>query len=208
MAYSEQERENTVAMIHIGTWGSTTYPPTAWEGFAHAESSYAPEWISESELGCDRDDCVTVLDYSLGEPRIPDGYRIAYQFQAGEHECPDCRPDDEPEEYERQVKRSECTLCEQSGYIYSGEECVVLVLAPRYSYGSGMSGCLFDNGPHVATSVDDAIDSLLNTFGESITSDEESAMRANLQEHGIHRFQEPGDAGADYCSIEDMRGGE
>ncbi len=203
MALTEAQREDIVAQIHIGTWGSTSYPPVAWEGFAHAETDYAPEWLSESELGCDRDQCVTVLDYSLGDPKIPDGYRIAYQYQAGEHECPDCGPG--TGDYEGKPEPSKCELCEGSGYIYSGEECVVLVLAPRYAYGSGMSGCLFDNGPHFATSVIEATEALAETFSDAFTEGEESRLVLDLQQQGIHYFEDPEAAGAQYCEVTDLR---
>ncbi len=206
MSYTDDQREETIAMIHLDTWGSTSYPPVRWERWRFAETDYAPEWLSESDLGCEHDQCVTVLDYSLRDPVIPEGYRVAYQYQAGEKECPDCRPDDHEEDYEGQPKRSECTLCEQSGYIYSGEECVVLVLAPRYSYGSGMSGCLYDNGPHVATSIADATASLLETFADQLEEGEEARLAANLLESGIHYFEKPEEAGAQYCEVTDLRG--
>lgn len=189
-------------MIHLGTWGSTSYPPTEWEGFRHAETDYAPEWLSESELGCARDQCVTVLDYSLSEPRIPDGYRIAYQYQAGEHDCPDCGPG--TGDYEGKPEPGKCTLCEGSGHIYSGEECTVLVLAPRYVYGSGMSGCLYDYGPHCATSISNAADSLLEVFSD-LSEEEEAELRANLETNGIHYFRDPTEAGAQYCEVTDQR---
>jgi len=203
MAYSEQDRENTIAMIHLGTWGSTSYPPTHWERWAFAESDYAPEWLSESDLGCERDQCVTVLDYSLGEPRIPDGYRVAYQYQAGEHDCPDCGAG--TGDYEGKPEPGKCTLCEGSGHIYSGEECVVLVLAPRYSYGSGMIGCLFDNGPHVATSIIEATEALAETFEDAFTEGEGSRFVIDLQTNGIHYFEDKEAAGADYCEVTDQR---
>ncbi len=199
---NDTDRQNTIAMIHIGTWGSTSYPPTAWEGFAHAESSYAPEWISESELGCDRDDCVTVLDYSLGEPKIPEGYRIAYQFQAGEHDCPECGPG--TGDYEGKPETGKCELCKGDGIICSGEECTVLVLAPRYSYGSGSAGCLFDDGPHFATSIDAAAEALIETFGEYLQDGEDERLLTNLKAHGSHRFESP-DAGAEVCTVDDLR---
>lgn len=204
MAYTEQQREEAAAMLFLGTWGSTTYPPTAWEGFAWSEAHYAPEWLSESDLNAEPDDCCCVL--SVGEPKIPAGYRLAYQFQCGEATCPDCRADDAPEGFEGQPKRSECTLCEGDGVLYWGEEWSVLVLAPRYSYGSGSSGCLYDNGPHQATSVADAVESLTETFGD-LPDDELQLMGENLRNRGIHYFSDAAEAGADYCEVTDLGDG-
>lgn len=125
-----EERNQTVAMIHLETWGSTTYPPEKWGKWRWAEKDYAPEWLTEDDLGCDPDSCVTVLDFSLSVPEAPAGYRLVYQYAAGEHECHECHPDDQPSEFDGQTRQSECELCEGDGYIYSGEECQVCVFAP------------------------------------------------------------------------------
>jgi len=114
------------AMVFLEQWGSTTYPPQQWERWRYAVTEYAPEWLDhESRKGCDPDSCVTVLDFTLADPVPPRGYRIVYQYQAGEKSCPWCG-DGTGEE----SKRKECKLCEGDGLLYWGEECVVLVLAP------------------------------------------------------------------------------
>lgn len=207
MAYTQEQREQNAAMLFLGTWGSTSYPPVSWEGFAWTEAHYAPEWLSESEIGAEHDECCCVLSYSW-PPRVPDGYRLAYQYQCGEADCPDChgRKDDEPEQYEGQPKQSECPLCEGDGVLYWGEEWSVLVLAPRYSYGSGSAGCLYDNGPHLATSLKESIESLTETFAD-LPEEELRLMGENLRNRQIHYFSDAAEAGADYCEIQDLGDG-
>lgn len=76
-------------------------------------------------------------------------------------------------------------------------------MAKHYVYGSGMSGCLFDNGPHVADSHQEAIDALLETFEESISDDEAKSMRRHLQKDLIHTFRNPAEAGAGRAEIDE-----
>jgi hypothetical protein len=76
----------------------------------------------------------------------------------------------------------------------------------HYSYGSGMSGCLYDYGPHFATHATDAVDSLLNLFQDTLETGEPETMRVNLLENGIHYFQNPSEAGAQYCEIVKQEG--
>ncbi len=136
MTYTEQDHDNEIAMVHLGTHGSTCYPPQKWHGWAHAETGYAPEWLSSDDLdGADPDDCTTVLDYSLSTPEAPDGWRLVSQYAAGETSCPWCG--DGTGDYEigdvettEESRRKDCKLCEGDGYIYSGEECQVCVFAP------------------------------------------------------------------------------
>jgi len=71
----------------------------------------------------------------------------------------------------------------------------------HYSYGSGMSGCLYDYGPHFTSHKTDAVDALLNVFQESLETGEPETMRVNLLEKGIHHFQNPSQAGATYCEV-------
>jgi hypothetical protein len=74
----------------------------------------------------------------------------------------------------------------------------------HYIYGSGMKGYLFDNGPYAAESVNDAVDSLVDTFTSgdpSISDDEEKRMRAALIKGGYWEFDNPKEIGAEYCEI-------
>jgi hypothetical protein len=71
----------------------------------------------------------------------------------------------------------------------------------HYSYGSGMSGCLYDYGPHFTEHKTDAVDSLLNMFQEQLETGEAETMRVNLLENGIHYFQNPSEAGAQYAEV-------
>lgn len=73
-------------------------------------------------------------------------------------------------------------------------------MAHHYVYGSGMSGCLYDNGPHTAKTLDEAIESLIETFSD-LDNDDLLAMRNDLRESGIHYFKGEARelAGADYC---------
>ncbi len=196
-----EQRESTIAMIHLDTCGSTTYPPPQWNGYRWAETDYAPEWLSESDLDCEPDNCVTVLDYSLSEPRCPKGWEIAYQYQAGEHDCPDChrRQENDREDYESQPLQKDCQLCEGDGVIYSGEECSVVVFRPKYVYGSGSFGCLYDCGPHRCANRQDAVDFFLDMFGDALVEGEEQRLTEALLAGCRHDFEDREAAGADYC---------
>src|SRR5262245_61781932 len=97
--------ELQTAMVMLETHRSTSYEPKRWERWRYAEENYAPEWLTESDLDCDPDLCVTVLDFSLQEPEAPEGYRRAYQFSAGEKECP-CG--DSYRDEEHSPKREDC----------------------------------------------------------------------------------------------------
>lgn len=71
------------------------------------------------------------------------------------------------------------------------------------TYGSGMPGCLYDNGPHRAGSVDDAIDSLLQTFSDALEEGEAERMRNALSRGNgaCHVFENQEAAGAHYCEV-------
>lgn len=71
----------------------------------------------------------------------------------------------------------------------------------NYTYGSGMTGCLYDNGPHEADSIDAAIDDLLNLFGDTISHSEQYDLQKNLKDNNIHYFKNAQQAGAEYCEI-------
>ncbi len=123
------------ASVFLEYYGSSSHDPKQWHRWRYAETDYAPEWLTKDDLSdgqldfSDRDDCVTVLDFSLATPEPPEGWRLAYQYQAGEKECPYCGDSyqgcDPPG-----PKREECKLCEGDGVLYWGEECMVVVFAP------------------------------------------------------------------------------
>jgi hypothetical protein len=78
----------------------------------------------------------------------------------------------------------------------------------HYIYGSGLPGCLFDNGPHVAPTLDDAINGVLFPFtsgdGESsLSTREERRARRDLRVDGIHYFpaDRRGELGASYVQV-------
>jgi|SRR5690606_18955326 len=60
----------------------------------------------------------------------------------------------------------------------------------KWGYGSGMIGCLFDNGPEVADSKDVAIDSVLFPFEdiEDLPDEILSEARNSLEENEIYYF--------------------
>ena len=81
----------------------------------------------------------------------------------------------------------------------------------HYCYGSGMPGCLYDNGPNFAPRLRDAIDSLVWLFAESgsesdLSKTEVKLMRRNLRVDGIHYFSNPQEAGAVYCEVTKQSG--
>ncbi len=81
----------------------------------------------------------------------------------------------------------------------------------HYSYGSGMPGCLYDNGPNFSPTLRDAIAGLVWLFAESgsesdLSPAEVKRMRRNLRVNGIHYFEHPQDAGAVYCEVSKQPG--
>jgi hypothetical protein len=71
------------------------------------------------------------------------------------------------------------------------------------TYGSGMPGCLYDNGPHRAQNVDDAISDLVQTFYDALEEGEEARMREALSRGSgaCHVFENQKAAGAHYCEV-------
>lgn len=66
-------------------------------------------------------------------------------------------------------------------------------MATHWGYGSGMPGCLFDNGPHFCETQEDAIDGVLAPFhgtgNESDLSESElEDARIDLRGGGSHYF--------------------
>ena len=64
----------------------------------------------------------------------------------------------------------------------------------HYIYGSGEYGCLYDNGPYLAESVEDAIESLACTFDLGRT------RKATLRRDRYLDLN-PRRDGAEYCEI-------
>lgn len=71
----------------------------------------------------------------------------------------------------------------------------------HYTYGSGMFGCLYDNGPEVAETLDDAIAGALFPF-EDLPPFELQAAEQALQAEGFYAFKNPREAGAHYVEVE------
>jgi hypothetical protein len=206
----ERIKDLTIAHIFLEEWGSTSYLPVRWKGYRYAITDYAPEWLSAEDLeGHEPDMCTTVL--SVGDLGAPKGFQRVYSYQVGEKTCP-CSV---YRSFGLPHPKEKCPLCEGDGVLYWGEEWQVVVFAPEsYTYGSGMVGCMYDNGPHIAYSKKDAIESLSQTF-DNLPARALQRMRGDLKRHGKHYF--PGDvmarndcgelesiramAGADYCEI-------
>ena len=72
--------------------------------------------------------------------------------------------------------------------------------------GSGMFGCLYDNGPNVCETKDQAIEGLLFIFEDSLSEDELSEMKHNLAVNGRYVFENPLEAGAQYAQISECDG--
>jgi len=76
----------------------------------------------------------------------------------------------------------------------------------NYVYGSGMRGYMFDFGPEHTEdsskeSLNEAVESLISVFSDSISEEEISLMRENLTNNGWHSFKDPLEAGAEYAQI-------
>ncbi len=78
----------------------------------------------------------------------------------------------------------------------------------HYSYGSGMVGCLYDNGPHYVVTLRDAIAGALLPFIDQLTTRELRAARRDLRVDGIHYFpsKRRAELGADYCELSKQDG--
>jgi hypothetical protein len=71
----------------------------------------------------------------------------------------------------------------------------------HYTYGSGQYGCLYDSGPHIADTKEQAIEALLETFSD-LAESELDAMSKHLASSCYHKFDNSEvRAGADYCEI-------
>lgn len=70
----------------------------------------------------------------------------------------------------------------------------------HWVYGSGSAGCLFDSGPHVASTLGAAIEGALCIF-DDLPDSELAQAKANLRASGIHYFSDRGEAGADLCEV-------
>ncbi len=219
--FTKSQRDRTIAHVFLEEYGSTSYLPVRWKGYAYAITDYAPEWLSESDLNAEPDQCVTVLDFG-GISSAPKGWTEVYRYAAGERECPWCGPGCENCLYVdgKPSPDPKCKLCEGDGLLYWGEDCKVVVFAPGYIYGSGSAGCMYDNGPHRCASVRDACDALSETF-QDLPARALQRMRGDLKRHGIHYFPntpclDPHGgsvcaerttiralAGADYCEVKE-----
>ncbi len=59
----------------------------------------------------------------------------------------------------------------------------------HYGYGSGISGCLYDNGPNYSgTNKRQAAYGALFIFEDELTQEEYSEAVEDLVNHGFHRF--------------------
>lgn len=76
----------------------------------------------------------------------------------------------------------------------------------HYCYGSGMIGCLYDNGPNFCEEKEDAIESLVVDFQDSLSEEETEQMKENLRREGIHYFAKPSEVGAHYCDVTEYDG--
>lgn len=86
-----------------------------------------------------------------------------------------------------------------------GHYTVEVYEATHYSYGSGMSGCLFDD-QGTARTREDAIKGALLIFEDHISGRELKRAKAALRSDGIHYFRNPGEVGAQYVEISEQRG--
>ena len=77
--------------------------------------------------------------------------------------------------------------------------------ATHYTYGSGMSGCLYDN-QGTARTRDDAIACVLGVFEDQLSGRELKRAKAALRADGIYYFRNPESLGAQYCEISEQRG--
>lgn len=77
--------------------------------------------------------------------------------------------------------------------------------ATHWSYGSGMTGCLYDGGPGFAETKTDAIEAALSSFFD-LSEGALACARAGLEQDGIYYFPSELCAGADYVEITELDG--
>jgi hypothetical protein len=82
----------------------------------------------------------------------------------------------EPEECED----NDCTGCAW---------CNSVIYDEPWGYGSGMVGCLYDNGPEGSPTKDDAIECALFIFKEELTEKEYELAKVELEQYHIYYFQ-------------------
>jgi hypothetical protein len=83
----------------------------------------------------------------------------------------------------------------------------------HWGYGSGMPGCLFDNGPHFTVTQEQAIDGVLWLFSATgnetdLSEAELEQARADLRECGTHYFpaERRGELGASLVQVWEEQG--
>lgn len=81
----------------------------------------------------------------------------------------------------------------------------------HWCYGSGMIGCLYDNGPHFAETLEEALDGVLWPFTntgneEDLTEVEEQEIREALTSDGIYYFTDPVRFGAHFVQVGELDG--
>lgn len=123
--------------------------------------------------------------------------------------------EDEANERAQEIAETDMTYT-GSGYLTSWEWFVddaseelteafrLAVTVPKHWVsGSGMVGCLYDYGPSVSMSKEDAIDDLLFVFEHTLGKGSLARMKRDLETDGSHYFDRRirPFAGADYCEI-------
>lgn len=206
MAMTEEQKQTELALLALDAWGSTSSTDPEWNGFKFNLQSYAPEWLSSSDLdGADPSECVTALGY-FSVPEAPAGWRLVYHYNEGEHECPWCEATGIQKDHEGHSTGEICGLCDGDKYL--GDECTIIcVFAPikrpkHWVSGSGSPGCLYDGGPDVHDTEEQAIESLEFRF-DCLGKGSLARMRRDLEQDGIHYFDrriQPF-AGASYAEI-------
>lgn len=110
---------------------------------------------------------------------------------------------DEQREQVHEQATADLTYTE-SGYLASREWHVHEETDDRpdhhYTYGSGSPGCLYDYGPELAETVEQAIESFKQVFS-GLRSRELTLMAHALRTEGIYYFRHPSEAGAQYCEV-------
>ena len=78
----------------------------------------------------------------------------------------------------------------------------------HWSYGSGMPGCLYDNGPHFVATRADAIDGALLPFLDDLPEHDYAEAKLSLAEQGIYYFPVAlrAELGAVYCEVSEQPG--
>ena len=179
--------------------------------YSYEGALYCPDHVELPERVKLRDE---TRCHACGDPIAPG--ETAWTYSGRAYCCPGCAEDPElsPVFADNEGWRDHaCDVCLREA-IANGERPETLGEhhglenpVPHYVYGSGMHGCLYDYGPNVAATLDDAVDALVSLFGddesEAATEERVAEFEDDLRRYKYAELWKG--AGAHYAEIDMCR---